>query len=129
MDAKTTIIKDSHLQVASFVPPNRIYSQTRVIIQMLIDSVKNGKPITKEDITNAYIDWKVSEGKKLIDKVYNGWEWKEKGFNYQYSYIEVSKEKYATLYETPGNARNWFKSNLGAAIISGKILAIPIIEI
>lgn len=123
------IIKNQDLRAASFLPLKKTHIQVEIIVNLLVNSIKNEKPITEKDIISAYIDWRIAHGKKLIKRIYNGWEWKLNGHNGEWTYFEVSKDEFAELYKTPGLARHWFKVNLGAAIIQGKILAIPVIEL
>lgn len=112
---------------ASFKNNDRSTRQVDLIVQLLADSIRNNKQITIDDIIETFLTWKKEVGKKLILHEWNS-GYQERN-EYHYKFREVSKEEFAAHWETKQKARNWFKNNLGAAIIRGKILAIPVIDI
>lgn len=125
---ETGLVKSSDLRAATF-NSGRSTKQVDIIVNLIKSSIEGEKKIDSDDIISAYIDWVLLTGKQLKEQIYNGWNWRENGYSREYTYQEVSREKYSTLWSTKTKARQWFRSNLGSAIIQGKLLAIPVIEI
>jgi hypothetical protein len=115
------------LSAASFKNNDRSTKQVDLIVDLLTNSIKENRQITIEDIIETFLVWKEQVGKKLILAQWNS-GYQERN-EHHYKYKEVSKKEFAQHWETKQKARNWFKTNLGAAIIRGKILAIPVIDI
>jgi len=101
---------------------DRFYLQAKYIIQLLNDSANNGTIINRNDITNCFVDFKFHEKEILV--VEENDYWLNKRVRKEYN-----RTDFLNRYDTKLNSLQWFKSNLGSAILKGKILAIPVIEI
>lgn len=117
----------SSLQPANFsIMKDNSSLQITLIVNLLSDSIKNQQPICKSDVINTYVEWKFTskEGvyieKDVKDPITGTWS---------YPYVKVDKEEYRSHWRTVTLAKQWFKSNLGAAIIKGRLLVIPIIDL
>lgn len=86
--------------------------QLTLLVEFLQDAITNNIVIDKEQINKLYVDYMFREGSPFIIWV-TGMPITRK------AYI-VHKEKHAM---------NWFVRWLGAAIIKGKFLIIPIIKL
>lgn len=104
-----------------FMPPG-----VKHIVVLLTNSIKNSTQITRTDILNCYVDFVLETKCKLTKEVYVGRN--EAGYSV-WDTLEITKEEWCNLYGKKTQSLTWFQSNLGRAIVRGKILAIPIIEI
>lgn len=90
--------------------------QSKIIVTLLSDAIKKERSITREDIMKAHTDYIFYTADFYFQRIptYNG----------------LQRKKVHKRFYTPNwsKAHQWFKSNLGAAIIKGKILAIPVID-
>ena len=89
----------------------------QLVIELLCKSVIEGIAITREDIKELYWIYR-SKGK---DSARFEVSW--------FKYEEVSKGAFMADWRTERNALGWFKNNLANAILQGKILILPIINI
>lgn len=93
------------------------------IMQMLTEHLKENKPITREDIAECYAKTTAPTGYKIMRN------YRRNTITDQYEYF-TEKIKYdKDHWQAKWYSINWFKSNLGACILKGKLLAIPVIEI
>lgn len=88
-----------------------------LVIQLLCKSVNEGVAITRDDIKILY--WIFRSKGKDTAKFEVTW----------FRYEEVDKDKFMADWRTERNALGWFKNNLANAILQGKILILPIINI
>lgn len=115
------LVKYSELKPASFQNrTDRTLLQTELIIQLLTNAINEGKVIDKHDIIDCYVKWVFREGRVVTIQKMQDWKWVD---------LIVDEEDFKKEYYTPSKDLNWFKSNLGAAILKGRILAIPVIKI
>lgn len=125
------ITRRSDVKAVSFSANNRITPQIKLVIALIKQSIERNKPISKEDIINTYCDYRemhpYAPHRRL--PIFYKEEWKYSNNSRIVSYKEISRAEYATTYTARLNAMQWFKGNLAAAIIKGKLLVIPIIEI
>lgn len=128
MNNGNDIVKHSGLKPASFSTPSRGTLQIEMIVDLLKSSIENGKQISIDDIIETYMNWKEKVGREFTKEVWNGAGAYSRGLP-NYSHVVVTRDEYKKQYGVSMQARNWFKSNLGSAIIKGKILAIPIINL
>ena len=116
----TDVIKSSELSAASFIDikDNLSYGQ-RNLLQLLKEKISSNTAITKSDIIDCYIKSCSKDGKTI---------------RYRYNL----SQKYGSIvcrYFTKEDkeilrfAKSWFQNNLGACILKGKLLVIPIIDI
>lgn len=101
--------------------PKLTGGQTRILI-FLKERLQNKKPVTRECILRLYIDCKfvVKDGTIGMRGFYrNKYDWHNK------FPIELALQRY----DIKSGGLQWFKNNLGACIIKGKLIAIPVIEI
>lgn len=99
---------------------DRTYLQTKYIVALLAAAIKESRVITRDDIINCYIDYKLNGRESFSIR-----EW-----NYQLQREVLNEYNRNTFMKRlwKPTAIQWFKNNLGAAIIKGRILAIPVIE-
>jgi len=124
----TNLAKNTEIRAVSFSANTRNTPQIQLVIKLIKSSIADSRPITIDDIIATYIAWRLKySGKKLTKEIYvgnKGGHWRE-----NYAHVEVETEEYAKLYGTKLLARQWFKSNLASAIIKGRLLVIPVIDI
>lgn len=101
-------------------PTDRSAFQTSIILAVLNRAIKTSTPVSKNDIISAYKTAKFKGKPYLV--VCTKWDKNAQRWIYE----KQSINEYSVWYN---DALQWFKSNLGAAIIKGKVLAIPVIEI
>jgi hypothetical protein len=117
--------KISNIQPASFVPNNREDSlQIKLIVQLLKSSIEQGKSITLEDIRFAHAEYAMTAKRNASGYGIFMDEDGEKRYR-----RAKSKEEWFSSHCYPSLSVTWFKNNLGAAILKGRILAIPVIEL
>ena len=107
--------------IVPFEAPN--IKLTEAQIQLLIflkERIKSNLPINKDDILEFYLKYvKKKEGENEAKQKWNGTEW----------YYVTVYTTFRSKWNIKTQAINWFKNNLGAVIIKGKILIIPTIEL
>jgi hypothetical protein len=115
------LIKQSELKPASFQNrTDRTLLQTELILELLTKGIKENKVIDRDDIINCYVKYVFREGRVVTIQKMQDWKWVD---------LIVDEEDFKKEYWTKSKALNWFKCNLGAAILKGRILAIPVIDI
>lgn len=125
MQLMNEIVQHSELKPASFQNgSDRTYLQTKIIVDLLKRGVEEQRMLTRDDIIKCYVDFAQRDNKKLMV-----WRWKDSGDGWRNHHVELSPEEYANEWLVRQRAITWFKQNLGAAIMKGKVLAIPIIDI
>lgn len=108
---------------ASFIYDGKYRRGVELVTSLIKKSIEENKAIEKEDILDLYWLFKSHGGTKAVfihnyDRAKGAWEW-----------IKATRENFGDNYRIRENAPNWFKNNLGSAIIQGKLLVIPIINI
>lgn len=88
----------------------------RNLLALLSEHLKNGQPITRDDIAECYIKSIAPNGKRT---------WVYKDGRYQHVHVFFKKD----MWSVRTKSIMWFKQNLGSCIIKGKILAIPVIDV
>lgn len=111
-----------NIQAASFNNGVKRYNQTALIVKMISDKIKEGTQIRRQDIVECYLE-NFFPGGKGVKLGWNGDGWRT-----QYCTKEIYI-KYGVQNQLESKALNWFMTNLGAAIIKGRLLVIPIIDI
>lgn len=119
--------KLSNARAVSFIDKARSTPQETIIIDLIKLSIENNKPITQDEIIEAYVTWKEAKDGILIEKTYL--HHNPGSYHISWEKKEITRNEFAALWATKIQARTWFKSNLTGAIIKGKLLVIPIIEI
>lgn len=107
------------VQPASFTNGIQRHTQTDIITNIIIQSIKNERPVTIDDILEGWFKAPHRHSIRIFST---------KGYRY---YDPYEKEKIMAECRdiAEERARIWFMSNLGAAIIKGKLLVIPVIQI
>jgi hypothetical protein len=121
----TDILRQSDLKAASFCNGIKRHNQTFLIVELIKKSIAESRQITIQDIINVYLDNKFPASYSSAI----GW-WEDSNGKWVHYYC--SREtfvRYKNNNHLEEKARGWFMQNLGAAIIKGKLLVIPIIEI
>jgi hypothetical protein len=96
----------------------------KLVVGLIKECVEQKKPITREDIIKIYTEFYIKTGKKFKEYEWLGWT-----NTPQERWFEVDRDRFSKHWKTSNNAKQWFKNNLAAAIIAGKLLVIPVIEI
>lgn len=110
------------IQPASFQSrSDRTFLQTEYIVHLLKRGIDEQRILTREDIIDCYVSFYFHGKEKLVRREWNYFERKEVENTY------TPEEFRAKLYAP--SVIQWFKNNLGAAILKGRILAIPLIDI
>ncbi len=116
------IVKLSDLKPVSFIAHKeeiKLTSGQALLLKLMKDKLSAGEAITIDDIKSCYYE-----------------HFNRDGYLNHYNFfttermIKISKEEFINeRYWSRSTSMQWFKSNLGACIIKGKLLVIPIIEI
>lgn len=131
----TNITRQSDIKAVSFSGSSRLTIQIKLVVDLIKSSIDKNSPITKEDITSIYIDWRIAAKKGLTKQVISHYESRFNEYHGKYfdhavwKHTEATREGFTAQWDTQYLARQWFKNNLAAAIIKGKLLVIPIIDI
>lgn len=119
---KTTLAKQSDLKPVSFSAfKDNLTEGQKLLLAMLKKHIEEGLPITKQDILDCYVkSVSNADGTKTI----RDWNFVHGEFVY------FTKEVvYKDTYRARTYANQWFKNNLAACIIKGKLLVVPVIEL
>ncbi len=101
--------------------PKITYAQHK-IIEFIKEKIQAKEPITRYDILILYCET-YTQNKDRTIRLYC-WYKNEFGWHNKVPFIHA-----ITTYEIKNKAIGWFKTNLGSAIVKGKLMVIPIIEI
>lgn len=124
MNEENKISIPSDLKPVSFTNCVKDTLQIKLIVALITKSINENNAISIEDIINCYTTYKLNTHGKLTKELWLGYSHVP-----QSKRVDITQEEFKALYGTKMAARQWFKSNLGSAIIRGKLLVIPIIEI
>lgn len=119
------LAKSNQLNAASFDSMKRGWLAVDMIINLLKTAIKEERKVTIDDIVNAYADYRIKRNLGLLAWVRSGTGTHGRFLNK----AKMEKEKWVESIYNKRDARTWFMKGLGAAIIEGKILAVPIIDI
>lgn len=111
----TDIVKQSDLKPASFQYDYKLTNGQKKLLSLLHEKINSSQVIERDDIVQLYIDAMCRNSQKM--------KW-----NYELQ-RKIPKEVTKDTWWIRTEALSWFKSNLGACIIKGKLLVIPIIDI
>jgi hypothetical protein len=140
----STLVKENTTEIVSFEQYKpKITDANKIILKFLKESYENKKIINKEDIFDLYCLWKFGKGKMTNKKKYTCGYYDqlyyhdtvtgEKRFKRIHGRIYgkdfMSKEDYINQYGNKPKMILWFKNNLGAVILKGKLVVLPIIEV
>lgn len=92
--------------------------QVTLIVGMIKMCINDNKPLSIDDILDCYISYQHKCDRYRTFSIFRFQRWEK-----------LSEEDFRKEYQTISKAKAWFKNNLGSAIIQGKLLVIPIIEI
>lgn len=110
------------IQTVSFdTGANKSTLSVRLVLELIKDSLENKKPITIEDIRMAYARYAMTVKRCGTGEYYS----REKG---KYVFCKTIDEWYSR-YAYKEKAINWFRGNLGSAILKGKLMVIPVIDL
>lgn len=116
------IIKQSDAKAASFLTERQAKLGVELVTDLIKSAIKASEPITQEAIMECYWQFRSRGG---TSKVFlNKWEYNSGNYK-----KEVNKEEFKSDWRVKNNSFTWFRANLGSAIIHGKLLVVPIIEI
>lgn len=115
------IVKISDFKPVSFQPNNKSSFQVKLITDLIKKCLKEERVINVDDVLDTYVLYqKNRKYRKFIIQGFSDGNYRSR---------EVSEEEFRTHWTVITKAKQWFRSNLGSAVISGKLLVIPIIEI
>lgn len=111
--------------VASFISNLKYRNSVMLVTEMIKQAIQADKAITRDDIKHLYWIFKSANNTKpvfidVIEGGPQGGRWIVK---------EVDEQEFVDYFRTKENSHNWFKNNLGAAVIYGKLLVLPVIQI
>jgi len=123
------IVKLSDLKPASFDDRNlvRVTDGQNALIAFIKDKAEKGEIITRDNLLDFYIE-KV-KGSEYY-KVYGKKSHPDPNYTHMIpDFDNYRLAKWREVSDIKSQAIQWFKNNLGACILKGKLLAIPIIEV
>lgn len=106
---------------ASFVAKPRNKPQVQLVIDLIKNKIQANEKIGLEDIIDIYTEWRIKCTRSKLTLqlfVYPTWR-----------LVDHSSEGFKQQPSVKVLAQQWFKNNLAAAIINGKLLVIPVIDI
>ncbi len=96
----------------------------RLIIKLLTDCINEGRQVTIDDIRGIHADYSMQRGMHRA-----GWVWDKKEDPNGKWVRAKTKQEWLDNYSSHYRAIPWFKTNLGNAILKGRLLVIPVINI
>jgi hypothetical protein len=102
----------------------RMTERQVALLALLNKGITEKRPVTREEIINFYVEWSYPDG-----QIWENYVESNPTGGYHYKRRKVPLDLYRHRYTINPAAIQWFKSNLGACILKGKLLAIPVIEI
>lgn len=124
VNIKLRIIKPSDCGVASFdEAKNKSTFQIDCILKLLTDSIAANRVIGVDDIRNSHAEWCVKYAQWRSG---SGWFIRngEKVWG-----RAKTKEEWLESYCSKYRSIPWFRSHIGHAILKGKLLVLPVINI
>lgn len=88
-----------------------------LVLQLLCTSIADGIAISRDDIKNLYWIFR-SKGEQTARVETRA-----------YYFEQLSYDQFMSDWRTERNAMGWFKTNLANAILQGKLLVLPVINI
>jgi hypothetical protein len=129
MNENNSISRSTPLSAVSFETKNRVTPQINLVVGLIKKCVAEQRPITTNDIINIYVEWRQKHrwDNKFYTKTWQGWS----GPTYvgKYHYTQITADEYKNEEDARHLSRIWFKNNLAAAVIKGKLLVLPIIDL
>lgn len=105
----------------------RMTERQLALLALLNKGITEKRPITREEIIEFYIEWSYPTREiweSFLEPIIgeNGIT----GYNWRRRKVSLDRDRHRSIINPA--AIQWFKSNLGACILKGKLLAIPVIE-
>ena len=122
---------NNNLSVVSFAESKpKLTSANKLILALLKEACENKSVITRDNIFNLYWIWKFGDVEK-IKKTSREGTYSRLLDKWTYAWIETeyTKKQYFNLYTIKPQALEWFKKNLGAVILKGRLVVLPVIDI
>ncbi|MFT5450594.1 MAG: hypothetical protein ACI9N9_000071 [Enterobacterales bacterium] len=125
----TDIAKSTINTAVSFDNKSHLTKAQVALMKLLNDSVKNKSTIDKDVMIDFYIN-NIKQRETFKERGRYTYYYDE--FNIQkwgwVQYINPITKRWRDVYDIDASARNWFKNNLGAVILKGKVLIVPVFE-
>jgi hypothetical protein len=123
------IAKASGMSAVSFENRNRDTPQIKLIVNLIKRFATEQRPITAKDIIDTYMTWRTEykNYNKFYKSQYVGYD--SLSGRCKYLHTEISAEEYKEGYEVKALSKTWFKNNLAAAIIKGRLMVLPLIDL
>lgn len=118
------IQKQSDLKPAPFDSSfSRLTKGQTLLLNMIRKHIDENKPITREDIAECYGEAMGTKELMEYEGHYdeNG-KWQSRFYR---AMVDVSKDEHRKKWRS----LQWFKLNIGACIMKGKLIVLPVIEI
>jgi hypothetical protein len=117
--------KISDFQAANFQANTKEDTlQVKLVIKLLTDSIKTNTIITLDDIKDIHAEYVMASKRNGTGY---GWFIDDDG---KKSWRRAkSKEEWKSSHCYDSLSLTWFKNNLGQAILKGRLLAIPVIQL
>jgi hypothetical protein len=113
-----TLVKSIEVKPAPFDKQfERMTKGQSLILEMLKNHIAENKPITREDIAECY-------GKAMGVKRLYEYEWVNGEFKQGFKDVDVAKCDWRKKWRS----MQWFRTNLSACILKGKLVVLPVIE-
>lgn len=112
--------KQSDLKPAPFDSSfSRLTHGQKLLLDLIMKHIESNTPITRDDIGEVY-------GQAMGVKELHDYGRDENGqWGYRRMQIDVRQDKYRKKWRS----LQWFKNNIGACILKGKLIVIPAIEL
>lgn len=114
------LVKHSGLQPASFDDGKRKDTYAiQLVIDLLKRKIKTGTPVTIDDIRGIHADYSMKRDLHRAGYKYENGQWIK----------AKTKQEWLDNWSSQYRAIPWFKTQLGAAILKGRLLVIPVIDL
>ncbi len=110
----------SNIIPASFnVVQRKDTHQVELIVELLTRKIEAKEPVTIDDIRDIYAEYSMKKNMHRAGFRYEDGKWIK----------SKTKQEWLDSWCSQWRAVPWFKQNLGAAILRGRLLAIPVIDL
>lgn len=121
----TELIQSNNVRAVTIDrPTTKLTNGQKKLLEIIKKCLSDGSPLKMEDIENIYTEECIAKERTNYGK------WVYHGHKIPQTWVVLTREQYIkeNLWRAKYHARTWLKLNLGACIIKGKILMLPVIE-
>lgn len=131
MSETTTIAKSAPAAPVQLAPrlahAERLTGNQQLLMDLLLDNLKAGEPVTMDKIIAAYFKADTWYAKSTRDEGVTIYVYDHVIGKYTNQRVPWTHPSARSTVEF--RAMSWFRSNLGSCIVKGKLIAIPVIDI